>query len=65
MIPVSIITLPLRPMITNNGRIVSVSENGQSVGVSCSTVSGDGNSISCEVGAGGHTDPLQLTCDET
>ena len=65
MMPVSIITVPLRPMIANNGRIVSVSENGQSVGVSCSAVSGNGNSIGCEVGAGGHTDPLKSACEET
>ena len=35
------------------------------VGVSCSAVSGDSNSIGCEVGAGGHTDPLKSACEET
>ena len=42
-----------RAIVDNNGRIVSVSENGQSVGVSYPTVAGDRNSIGCEVGAGG------------
>ena len=42
-----------------------MSDSGQSVGVSCSTISGNGNSIGCEVGAGGHTDPLKSACEET
>ena len=37
----------------------------ESVGVSYSAITGNGNSISCEVGAGGHTDPLKATCEET
>ena len=33
--------------------------------MSSSAVAGNGNSISCEVGAGGNTDPLQSACEET